>query len=104
MENRREFGRFDTQLKAQYFIRDERGDSGECTIINISRKGVGIRFNKQANITEGANIHLEVTIPTELDPVTIRGVLKHIKQEGDDFIVGVESDKVLDEAKFSMLD
>lgn len=103
MDDRRRFGRFDAQLEAQYFIKEKKGGSGRCTIIDVSRKGVGIKFSKHENINAGSNIHLEVTIPTELDPVSIRGVLKHIKQEGDDLIGSVELNEVLDEEKFAML-
>ena len=103
MDDRRRFGRFDAQLEAQYFIKEKRGGSGRCTIIDVSRKGVGIKFSKHENINAGSNIHLEVTVPTELDPVSIRGVLKYIKQEGDNFIGSVELNEVLDEEKFAML-
>ena len=103
MDDRRRFGRFGTQLEAQYFIKEEKGGSGRCTIIDVSRKGVGIKFIKHENICAGSNIHLEVTVPTEFDPVSIRGVLKHVKQEGDDFIGSVELNEVLDEEEFAML-
>jgi len=103
MDDRRRFGRFDAQLEAQYFIREKKGGSGKCTVIDVSRKGVGIKFSKHENINAGSNIHLEVTVPTELEPVSIKGVLKHIKQEGDDFIGNVELNEVLDEDKFGRL-
>jgi c-di-GMP-binding flagellar brake protein YcgR len=103
MDERRRFGRFDTQLEAQYFIKDKKGGSGKCTIIDVSRKGMGIKFSKHENIHAGSNIHLEVTVPTELEPIGIRGVLRHIKQRGDDFIGSVELNEVLDEVTFGRL-
>ena len=103
MDDRRRFGRFNAQLEAHYFIKEKKGGSGKCTIIDVGRKGVAIKFSKHENINAGSNIHLEVTVPTELEPIIIRGVLKHIKQEGDDFIGGVELNEVLDEVTFGRL-
>jgi len=103
MDNRRRFGRFDAQLEAQYFIKEKKGGSGKCTIIDVSRQGVGIKFSKHENINVGSNIHLEITVPTELEPIGIRGVLKHIKQKGDDFFGSVELNEVLDEVTFGRL-
>ena len=90
MENRRKFSRFYTQMKAQYVLKGEKGDWGECTVVDISRKGMGIKFRTPENINLGSTIRLEISIPTELDHINVEGILKRINQKEKGFIGGIE--------------
>jgi len=103
MEERRRFSRFPSQLKAQYFVQEKEGGRGKCTIINTSRKGMGIIFHTGEKISEGSTVHLEVFVPTELEPINVKGVLKWIVEGGNDFVGGVELTKILDDVKFAKL-
>ena len=104
MENKRKFGRFDTQLEAQYVSKESTGDEGECTVINMSRKGIGVRFHARKKINIGSTINLEVFVPEKLEPANVEGVLKWIEEEKEgDLVGGIELDEVLDEMKFSKL-
>ena len=94
MENKRRFGRFDTYLKAHYFLEEKRGDGEKCMITDISRRGMGIRFHAHDEITIGSTIFLEIAVPEGLEPVNVKGVVKHIKRRGDNFFGGVEWDLV----------
>jgi len=103
MDDRRRFHRFQTQMRAQYFLKKKKGGWEECTVIDVSRKGVSIKFHKPKNIPVGSVIHLEVFPPKELEPVVLNGVLKRIEQEGDDLIGSVELKEVLDVNKLARL-
>ena len=101
MENKRRFGRFDTQLKAQYISQDNERNRQECTVINMSRKGIGIRFHSPEKISVDTNINLEVFIPEKLNPVNVEGVLRWVERKGTVLFGGIESKEILDEMKFS---
>ena len=103
MEDRRRFGRFETQLKAHYISQDSKRDWEECTVISMSRKGVGIRFQKREKINEGSTIHLKVFVPEKLKPTIVEGVLKWIEERGNVLYGGIECNEILDEMRFSKL-
>lgn len=90
MDNRRKFSRFGTHMKAQYFLQEEKKGWGECTVIDISRRGMGIRFLTNEKISVGSTLQLEISIPTELETINVKGVLKRINQREDDCIGGIE--------------
>ena len=99
MENRRSFSRFDTQLKAKYFLKERKESWEKCTVIDISRKGMGIVFVAREKINVGSTILLEIAVPEELEAIHAIGILRWIRQKGKDFIGGVESTKILDDVK-----
>lgn len=103
MDNRRRFSRCDTQFKAQYFFKEKKGGWAECTVIDVSRKGLGVKFQNCEKSDEGLTIHLEIYVPTEVEPVSVKGVLKRVKQEDGDFIGNIELTEVLDEDKWARL-
>ena len=87
MKERRKFPRSPLPLKAAFF-----GVNGweNCTINEVSRKGMGVLFITPAEIKEGAIMHLKVLLPHEQHPVTVRGILKWMQNKGDFFIGGIE--------------
>lgn len=90
MENRRKFSRFDTQIEAQYILKGKKRDRGECTVVDISRQGMGIKFRTPEKINLGSTIRLEISIPMELEHINVEGVLKRINQKEKGFIGGIE--------------
>ena len=101
MNIKRRFGRFVTQLKAQYFLNEKEGKWNECTVININPKGMGVEFHEYIDV--GSTIHLVIIIPGELETIVVKGILKWIKQGKNDFIAGIELTEMLDDIKFAKL-
>ena len=89
--------RFSTNLNARYSIK-ELGTSWEkCTIFDVSRKGMGIKFHTTETIPMGATINLEIRIPSEREPMSVKGTLRWIKEEDNEYTGGIELIEVLDE-------
>ena len=103
MEERRGFIRFFSNLKARYLIQDDDRNREECNIINASLKGMSIKFYTNRTIDVGSTIFLEIYVPTELGPVTLKGVLKWITEGMNYFIGGIEYSDLLDNNEFSQL-
>jgi len=107
MENRRRFSRIDTLWKARYFLKEEERGWGNCTIIDFSRKGMGVEFHTSEKINVGSTVHLEIFVPTEFEPVCVEGKVKWIDQRKNDFVGGIEGYRInheaLDEDKFVRL-
>ena len=104
MEDKRKFNRCFTQLEAKYFLEEEqKGSWEECTVINISRKGMGIEFHTRKKINTGSIIHLAIIVSGEPDPIMIKGVFEWIKQKENYFISGIELTEELDDAKWDKL-
>ena len=103
MEERRRFGRFETELRAQYISQDGERDWEECTVISICRKGIGIRFHSCEKINIGTIIRLKIFIPEKVKPTVVEGVLKWKEKRENELFGGVESGEILDEMRFSKL-
>ena len=103
MEDKRRLRRFSTKLKARYSLKEEGSDWGECTIIDINRRGMGIMFQTQEKIDTGSTINLEIDISRESQPLSIRGILKWIEGGGNVFSGGVELAEILDEIEWTNL-
>ncbi|MBW2184699.1 MAG: PilZ domain-containing protein, partial [Deltaproteobacteria bacterium] len=101
MRAKRRFDRFLVQREAKYFSKEGLGNWQECTINNVSRKGMKILFHERNNV--GSTICLEIPVPGELVSISIYGILKWIEERGNDFIGGIELTKMLDDEKFSKL-
>lgn len=103
MEDRRESQRYPTQRRAYYFLQEGEGIGQECTIINVSRKGLGVLFHTSKQINVGAAIHLEVPDPRSLETINVRGELRWCKTIRNEFIGGIELIEILSDVKFSKL-
>lgn len=103
MEDGRGFIRFFSQLKARYITEDKEKDWKECTIININRKGMGVKFNTRERINEGSTILFEISVTTEFEPVQATGILKWINEGENYFVGGIEFPELLDEDTFAKL-
>ena len=98
-EEKRSNIRFSTNLKARYFTGETVNNWEECTVFDASRKGMGIKFHTPEEIKIGSTINLETLVPSEVKPLNVRGTLKWIKQEANEFVGGVELTQVSDEIK-----
>jgi hypothetical protein len=79
-DDRRRFERFDTQRKARYFLKEGSRRWKECTIINISRKGVGILFPAHEKITMGSTILLKMFYSAETESTSVIGMLRWMRK------------------------
>lgn len=103
MEERRRFIRYSTQRQAQYFLNERKREGQECTIINVSRKGLGIRFDTHEEINVGSTIHLEIAVLASFGSINVKGLLKWIEKKGDILYGGIELSEILSDVKFSKL-
>ena len=92
MENKRRFGRFNTHFKAQWFLDEKKEVGEECTIIDISRRGMGIRFHTRDSIDIGSTVFLEIFVPEGKEPINVQGVLKQVNWRESGFFGGIEWD------------
>jgi hypothetical protein len=95
--DRRRFKRFDTEDRARYFLKEGSGRWKACTIVNISRKGVGILFPTHEKITMGSTILLKIFHSSETESTSVIGMLRWMRKSKNNCIGGIESIKVLDD-------
>ena len=90
--NTRDYRRIELQYRAQFTLKEESRGLEECTLININRnlKGVGVRFHTCKEIKINSIIIIDLLTTGELGPVCITGILRWIRETGNDFIGGVE--------------
>ena len=91
--------RFATSLKGRYFIKELGKRWGNCTVFDVSSKGMGVKFHTNETIEVGETITIEIEIPSELEPMSVNGLLRWIKQADNEFVGGIELTEVLDEIK-----
>lgn len=103
MRNTRCFVRFDTHMKAQYFLKEKNRDWEECTVFKISRKGLGLKFYTSEKIKVGSTIQLKIFTSKESENIIVKGVLRWIEEEENDFVGGIELNEILDESKWITL-
>ena len=96
-DDRRRFKRFETQRQACYFLKEGSRCWKECTIINVSRKGLGILFRTHERIKVGSTILLRIFFSTETESTSVVGMVRWMRKRKNDFIGGIESIKVLDD-------
>jgi hypothetical protein len=58
---------------------------------------MGITFHTTETIQVGSTINLEIRVPSEREPMSVKGTLKWIKQENNEYSGGIELIEVLDE-------
>ncbi len=104
MKNRRGCYRFASPfLKAQCFSRKGKGPSEKCTIFNISRKGICLKFHTGKKIKLSSAIHLEMYVARKTEPIKVKGVVRWVEKEGNDFIGSIELIEELDDATWEEL-
>jgi hypothetical protein len=100
---KRSFTRYDTHIKATYFLEERNRGWEDCTITKLSRKGMGITFHTDGKITVDSTLHLKVFTSDENEYLTVKGVLKWIEKDRNTFIGGIALCEILDEPKWLQL-
>lgn len=80
-----------------------RSEKRECTIINISRKGMGVLFHTNDGITIGVPIRIEIPVATALESISVNGMVKWVDKTESTYVGGIELSKELSDVKFSKL-
>jgi hypothetical protein len=80
--------RYPVSIKARYL---QKGKSGwaECEVIDISRRGIGIKLPPIENISEDSEICVEIYLKEQLDPIHVQGTIKWICKVEDGLVSGV---------------
>ena len=103
MEGKRKSRRFTTNLKAQYFVGESKGNGKECTVINVSGNGAGLEFYTHEKIGISTDLTLKIFAPKATDPINVKGILRWVKQGEKDFVGGVEVVLQPDKDKLAVL-
>ncbi len=107
MDERRKYIRFPVNLNARY-RETNAGSWKECSVIDISREGMGISIYSREAINKGAGLRMEITIPVRSDPVAMEGILMWIRELKDDtqfnYIGGVRISSITSEDKWVLMD
>ena len=74
-----------------------------CTTVDVSRRGLALRFYAATRIPLGEKIHLEILAFKGLKPICISGILKWIKKVDSHFVGGVELNELLSEHEWIKL-
>ena len=88
----RDYKRIELQHRAQFTLKEDNRGLEECTIINVNKnlKGIGVIFHTRHSIELNSIIIIDLLIPGELGPVCVSGILRWIRQTGNDFVGGME--------------
>ena len=88
----RDYRRVELQYRAQFILKEGNRGLEECTLINVNKnlKAIGIRFHTSKEIKINSIIIIDLLTTGELGPVCITGILRWIRQAGNDFIGGME--------------
>ena len=97
----RRFKRFIAEFKAQYFTEARPGNWQPCSIMDVSKRGMRVLFHE--NIAADTMIFMEIFVPDEQVPVSVKGKVKWVAEEGSAFMCGLELADTLDDAKWSKL-
>jgi len=107
MDERRKYIRFPVQLDARYVEKNEENWK-ECSVIDISREGMGISIYSREMINRGALLWLQITLPVEKNPVAVEGTLIWIRDQKEDpqfnYICGVTLSSIRPEDKWLLMD
>ena len=74
-----------------------------CATVDVSRRGLCLRFYAATMIPLGEKIHLEILAYKDLKPICINGILKWIKKVDSHFVGGVELNELLSEHEWIKL-
>ena len=107
MDERRKYIRFPVKLNARYEEKNG-GNWKECSVIDISREGMGISIYSRESINKGASLRMEITVPVKDGPIDMEGVLIWIRELKEDpqfnYIGGVRISSITPEDKWALMD
>lgn len=99
----RKYKRYPTHREARYLPDNISGSAQLCTIVNVSRKGMGIIFHTDEEMRAGTVMHIEVPLTQCSEPIKVRGILRWVDRMEIDSIGGVELVNELSTVELSRL-
>jgi hypothetical protein len=90
LEDKRKSLRFPTNLKALYYLSEQKESVEKCRILNVSYKGFGIQFPMGEKIATGANINIGIVVQWQFMPISVKGILKWKNEEAEFCDAGAE--------------
>jgi hypothetical protein len=103
MNERRQLRRFSLKLKAHYTFEDKKDNWKECSIIDVTYNGMGLKFHSRETIKVGTPVHLAIVIDEALSPVRLKGVIKWGGEGADGYVCGVELTEIMEEVTWNNL-
>jgi hypothetical protein len=95
--------RFDVNLKAMYFIREQGAQHQECRISNISSSGATVNFARNESFKRGAVILMDIAIPNTIMHIPAEAVIMWIKQSPNKLIGGIKFTDILSDSMIRQL-
>lgn len=95
-EEKRAVIRFPTNLKALYYLKQEREGVEKCTILNVSYNGFGMAFQGGEQISTGTQVNIGIVVKWQFMPISVKAVLKWLVEGKDRCTAGVELTESLD--------
>lgn len=106
-EDRRKFKRFPIQLSTRY-LEENKKEWQDCSVINISREGMGIEVYVRERIQMGSILQLEIVVPIKNEPLYVVGTLMWIRELKENpkfnFVGGVKLITIDPEDMWTLLD
>ena len=94
-------------MSARYLEENEK-EWKECSVINISREGMGIEVYVRERIHIGSIIQMEIVVPSKGEPIGVIGTLMWIKELKENpkfnFVGGVMLITIDPEDKWTLTD
>jgi hypothetical protein len=108
VKDRRKFIRFPVQFVAFYSEEDKEHTRQQCSIVNISREGMGVTVYLKSELSIGCILKLMADIPGREKPVSFTGTLnwiKALKKDPDyNYKGGIKLISIDSEDKWALLD
>ncbi len=81
VQDQRSYERAEANILAQYFIKSKSMRYHDCTILNISRAGLAIKFHQEEETDPGAEILMEFLLPPKLEALSLSGEITRIAED-----------------------
>lgn len=108
MKDRRKFIRFPVKIGAAYSEENKEDWKQQCSIVNISREGMGVTVYLNAKLSLGCVLEFMVNVPDREKSVFFTGILNWIKALKEDpdynYKGGIKLIKIDSEDKWALLD
>lgn len=108
MKDRRKFIRFPVRVRAHYSEENNEKGKTQCSIVNISREGMGVTVYLEAKLSLDAMLKFVVDVPDREKSVSFTGTLNWIKALKKDpeynYKGGIKLTAIDSEDKWTLLD
>lgn len=108
MKDRRKFIRFPVRIGARYSEENKEDWKQQCSIVNISREGMGVTVHLKTKLSLGCMLKFMMDVPKKENSVFFTGTLNWIKAlKGDldyNYQGGIKLITIDSEDKWALLD